>query len=56
MVQGFKVLCKIYYLMLKFRVCQNQKIKNSHLTFLQICTYLCFFPFKVVNLFQKTKT
>jgi hypothetical protein len=27
MEHGFKVYCKIYYLMLKFIVCQNQKIK-----------------------------
>ncbi len=55
MVHGFNVLCKIYYLILKFKVCQNQKIKSSCLTFLQICTYFFFFPFKVVNSFLKIK-
>jgi hypothetical protein len=31
----------------------RSKNKSSSLNFFQICSYLCFFPFKVVNFFQK---
>ncbi len=41
--------------MLKFRICQNQKIKNSCLTFFSMMYIFIFFPFKVVNPFEKNK-
>ncbi len=40
--------------MLKFKICQNQKIKFMLNIFLIMYTFM-FFPFKVVNSFIKKK-